>query len=120
MLPLNPYIQIICQILLVVGPIVTSYQGVPLPAWTGLAIAVINGICSEILKRMAPASDVHKDSELPDQQAPPKAPQIDMAALAAALEDERERRRQERVRNRLREVANDNVSMIRGREANGG
>lgn len=111
MLPFNPWTQLVCQILLVVGPIVTSYQGVPLPAWTGLAIAVINGICSEILKRMAPAADVHKDSELPLPPPPPKASQIDMAALAKALEDERERRRQDRNMKRLHEVATDNVSM---------
>lgn len=99
MLPHNPYLAFAASLLLALVPIATTWPGLELPPWVGLGLAILSGAAAYTLKQMAPAADVHKDSELP--LPPPPSPSIHEIA------DELERRRKERVERRLREVGSD-------------
>lgn len=99
MLPYNPWLAFLSGLVLTVIPIATTYPGLEVPAWVGLGLALLSAAAAYLLKAMAPADDVHKDSELPA----PMPPVIDYALLA----DELEKARQARVQARLQKVAND-------------
>jgi hypothetical protein len=99
MLPYSPYLAFLAGLVLVLIPIATTWPGLNLPAWVGLGLALLSAAAAYLLQKMAPGDDVHKDSELP--LPPPPAPTL------REIADELERRRRERVAERLREVAND-------------
>lgn len=80
MIPFNPHLAFAAGLVPVLIPILTTWPGVSLPPWVGLGLAVMAAAAAYTLKQMAPAADVHKDSELPAQ-----ATAIDTDALAAAL-----------------------------------
>lgn len=97
MLPYRPYLAFLAGLVLVLIPIMTTWPGLDLPPWVGLGLALLSAAAAYLLQRMAPAEDVHKDSELP--LPPPPAPTL------REIADEIERRRRERVAARLREVS---------------
>lgn len=98
MIPYNPWVALIAGLVPVLIPIATTWPGVTLPPWVGLGLAILSAGAAYVLKQMAPAADVHKDSDLP---LPPAQPTLQEIA------DEIERRRRERVERRLREVSSD-------------
>lgn len=52
MIPYNPYIDLLCSIILAVVPIIVTYEGITLPPWIGLSFAVIQVAIGQVLKRM--------------------------------------------------------------------
>lgn len=65
MLSYSPLAAFGAGLVLVLIPIVTTYPGIEVPPWAGLILALASAAAAYLLKSMAPASDVHRDSELP-------------------------------------------------------
>ena len=96
MLPYNAYLSFGIGLILTLIPIAATWPGVELPPWVGLGLGLLTAAGAYTLKNMAPAADVHKDSELPPAALPPTAEEI-----AAAYD----RLRRQRAEARLREVS---------------
>lgn len=96
MIPYSPYTSFAAGLVLVLIPIATTWPGAELPAWVGLGLALLSGAAAYLLQKMAPAGDVHKDSELPPPVLVPTADEI-----AAAYD----RLRRERIEARLQEMS---------------
>jgi hypothetical protein len=95
MLPYNPYLAYLAGLILVLIPIMTTWPGMEMPPWVGLGLAMLSAAAAYTLKQMAPASDVHKDSMLPDPPAPPTAEDVAREYFRLRRE-EAERLKQER------------------------
>jgi hypothetical protein len=96
MLPYRPWLAFVAGLTLAIIPIATTYPGVEVPAWAGLGLAVLSAAAAYLLKSMAPASDVHKDSALL-----PASPLSDEDVRRIA--EEREKIRRDEIR-RIREA----------------